>query len=119
MMRRNARKKSKREQQDISGERIRVLFSLADKAALKGDMELASNYVDQARKIGMKFNVRMPRELKRKFCRYCYHHLMPGKTSRSRLNSAEKRVEVECLHCKRKMFYPYVREVKERRKSRD
>lgn len=118
MTRRKVRKKSKRERQDIAKERIGILFGLADNAALKGEIELANNYVEQARKIGMKFNVRISREYKRKFCRFCYHYLMPGKTSRSRINSREKRVEVECFHCKRRMFFPYVREVKERRRSK-
>lgn len=119
MMKRKAGGRNKREQQVISRERIGILFGLADKAALKGDMALADDYVVQARRIGMRFNVRMPRELKRKFCKYCYRYLMPEKTSRIRLNSVEKRVEVECFHCKRKMFYPYIREVKERRRDMD
>lgn len=118
MTRRKVRKKDKRKQQDIARERIEILFGLADNAALKGEMDLADSYVELARKIGMKFNVRISREYKRKFCKYCYHYLMPGKTSRSRINSREKRVEVECFHCKRKMFFPYVREVKEKRRKK-
>lgn len=117
-MKKIARKKNKKEQQDIAMERIKILFSLADNAALEGEMELADSYVEQARRIGMKFNVRIPRGYKRKFCKYCYNYLMPGKTSRSRINSREKRVEVECFQCRRKMFFPYVREIMEKRRSK-
>lgn len=112
-----ARRKNKEEGREIAFERIEILFGLADKSALSGDLDLADDYVVKARKIAMKFNVRLGR-YKRRYCKYCYKYLLPGKTFRVRTNPAEKRVEVTCLRCGRKIFFPYVREVKAKRRSK-
>lgn len=107
----------KDKQRKIAVERIRILMGLADKSALCGDLGRADDYVMRVRDIGMRYNVRLPRELKRRFCRYCYHYLLPQVTSNVRINSRVKRVEIRCLNCNRVMFYPYIREVKERRRK--
>ncbi len=33
-----------------------------------------------------------------------------------RINSNEKRVEIKCLSCGKRIYYPYIREVKEKRR---
>ena len=103
----------------IAGERIRYLMNLADEASSLGNIDGATDYVKQARELGMKYTVRLPTEYKRKFCKYCYKYLRPMITSRSRTNSDKKRVEVKCLNCGRVMFFPYGREKKERRRKKN
>ncbi|MEA1925101.1 MAG: hypothetical protein U9M95_04455 [Candidatus Altiarchaeota archaeon] len=110
-----SRGKEKREQKGIVLERIEVLFAEAGKAALEGGSDSADRYVLNARKLSSRNNVPIPRELKMRYCRYCYRYILPGKTSRVRINSTKKRVEVKCLNCGRVNFRPYIREVKARR----
>lgn len=116
-MPKRARRKSKEEQKEIAMERIEILFNLADDFALSGNVKKADVYVELARKIAMRYNLRIPREYKRKFCKYCYKYLLPSVTSTVRINPKEHRVEVKCLKCGRSMFYPFIKELKEKRKN--
>lgn len=94
----------------IARERIQILFEEAEKAAKEDKFDFANRYVELARKIGMRYNVRIPRELKRKFCKYCHAYLYPGKTCRVRIDSEKKIVKVKCFSCNKTIHYPYVRE---------
>jgi ribonuclease P protein subunit RPR2 len=71
------KKKQKDEAQAIARERIEKLFSLAEKAAIEGDLESADRYVAMAWKIKLKFRLRLAKEQKRLFCRKCLKFL-PG-----------------------------------------
>ena len=64
---------------------------------------LSNRYVTLARKISMKFKVRIPTELKRRFCKHCYKYLMPGKTVRIRTHKGK--VVYNCLNCKKFMRF--------------
>lgn len=88
---------------EIARERIKKLFAEADKAFSK-DKKLANRYVALARKIAMKFNLRMPGGYKRKFCKHCYSYLKPGKNLRVR--TKDKKVIYYCLECKKFMRFP-------------
>jgi ribonuclease P protein subunit RPR2 len=116
-MRKSGRKKSKDEQKEIALERIEILFSLADAAALSEDLECADRLIAQAKKIAMKYNLRTPRELRRKVCKFCGRYLLPGVTSRVRVKSKDMRVEVRCLRCDKIIYYPYAREKKEKKQK--
>lgn len=118
-MPRRVRESKKAEEREIVSERIKILFDLAEKAAISGKTSLADRYVKQVRNIGMRYNVRIPKEYRGRICRYCYGCLFPGITSRTRINSNRHRVEVECLNCKRIVFFPYIREIKEKRRDRN
>ena len=83
---------------EIAKHRIRKLFSEADKV-FSTNKKLADRYVELARKIGMKMNVRLPKKLKRKFCKYCNHYLKPGVNSRVRIH--KHRVIIYCMGCKK------------------
>lgn len=109
-----ARRGDKERQRKIARERIEILFSEAGEAASRGDYLQASRLVGLARAVAMKFNVRILREFKRLYCKYCYVYRSPT-NSRSRTNSGMHRVEVECLECGRKTYYPYAREAKMKR----
>ena len=98
-----ARRKSRKPpwQRKIAKERIKILFSLALKATRKNKMERARRYIYLMRKIGMRYNVRLPREIKRKFCKNCNTPLIPGKTSSVRIDSKRKIIVIKCLSCKK------------------
>jgi len=91
-------------QRKIALERIEHLFKEAEKA-FKGDSKLSDRYVKLARKIGMKYKVKLPSKYKRRFCKHCYTYLKPGVNCRVRLN--EKSVTYFCHACKRFMRIPY------------
>jgi ribonuclease P protein subunit RPR2 len=55
----------------------------------------------------MKYRVRIPKNLRRRFCRKCNSYFIFGKNARVRLK--KKRVVVECLNCGFKRRYPYDR----------
>ncbi len=97
-------------QREIARERIQILFRLAEEEFSNDRKDLANRYVELARKISTRCNVRIPRELKRRFCRKCLAYLKPGVNARVRIRSEKKYVLVTCLECGNKMRYPYIRE---------
>jgi ribonuclease P protein subunit RPR2 len=97
--------KSKSEtQKRIARERILELFEEAEKV-FKKHPERADRYVELARKIAMKYKIRLQKELKKRFCKHCYKYLMPGANCRVRLN--KEKVVYYCFHCKKYMRFPY------------
>jgi ribonuclease P protein subunit RPR2 len=93
----------KRKQKQIARERINQLFVQAD-TIFKENKSLANRYVTLARKIAMKVKVRMPVNLKRKFCKHCYKYLRSGVNSRARIRNGK--VVISCLECKKFMRIP-------------
>lgn len=93
-------------QQRIANERIDILFNLAEKEFYKHP-ERSKRYVELARKIGLRYNVRLPKELKRKFCKNCYSLLKPGITAIVRLDSKNRTIAINCLKCNKIYRYPY------------
>jgi len=91
-------------QQRIARERISILFDLAKKE-IKKHPERSRRYVELARKIGLRYNVRLPKELKRKICKKCNMLLVPGVTCKVRLK--ENKIVIYCLACKSIYRYPW------------
>ena len=89
---------------DIALERIHELFEQAE-LQFKKSPELSHRYVHLARKIAMKYKVKFPKELKRRFCKHCYNYLVPSVNCRVRLT--QKKVVYSCLNCKKFMRFPY------------
>lgn len=89
----------------IALERMLVLFDLAEKEALQGHGPRARRYVDLARKIGMRYNVRVPAEYKRRFCKECGAYFVPGVNARVRVGRG--RVVVTCTGCGAIQRVPY------------
>ena len=89
---------SKKKQKDIAKERIQTLFKQAGDAFSKNP-SLSHRYVTLARKICMKVKLRMPRDLKRKYCKHCYKFLMPG--TNARIRTREGKLIIYCLECKK------------------
>jgi ribonuclease P protein subunit RPR2 len=109
---RRPRKKPEK-QINIAKERIRILFKNAEEEFRKNP-ELSHRWVRMARKIATRYNIRMPRELKRRFCKKCFRFLVPGKNSRVRTNPRQQAVIVKCLGCGNIMRFPYRREKKKK-----
>lgn len=82
----------------IAIERVKILLKEAENI-FNENKELANSYVKKARKISMKVNLRIPSNLKRKYCKHCYSFLMPGKNLRVRTRN--KMVVYYCLECKK------------------
>jgi ribonuclease P protein subunit RPR2 len=91
-------------QKRIARERIQILFDLANQEFAKHP-ERAHRYVELARKIAMRCRVRIPRELKMKFCKNCYKYIMPGVNCKVRLLA--RCVVYHCRECGKDMRYPY------------
>jgi|FaiFalDrversion2_1042247.scaffolds.fasta_scaffold00207_8 ribonuclease P protein subunit RPR2 len=89
----------------IARERIEILLDLAKKE-LDKNPERSRRYVQLARKIGLRYNIRFSKFLKRMFCKKCNTLLIPGKTSIVRTNSKERTVRVKCINCGKYYRYP-------------
>lgn len=92
----------KKVKQDIALDRVKVLFKEAQQT-FKTNSKLAQRYVDIAHKTAMKVNLRLPKELKRKMCKHCYHYLVPSKTCRVRIH--KNKVIYYCFNCKNYMRF--------------
>ncbi|MCS4542175.1 MAG: ribonuclease P [Euryarchaeota archaeon] len=91
----------------IALERIIRLFQLAEQE-FKFHPERSHRYVELARKISMKYNVRIPKDYKRRFCGHCYNFLKPGVNCKVRLRKIPTAyVAIICLDCGNIMRIPY------------
>jgi ribonuclease P protein subunit RPR2 len=100
----------------IALERMTTLFELAEWEALHRRPGRARRYVELARRIGMRYNVRVPRRFKRSFCKKCFAFLLPSVSARIRVNRG--RVVVTCTACGAVQRHPYRREQSVRRARR-
>lgn len=107
-------RRKKGQERRIATERIEKLFALAESEALAGNFPRADRYVDLARRIGMRYNVRLPSAFKRRVCKGCRAFLLPPKTARVRIG--DSRVVTTCLKCGTVMRFPYLREQKAKRR---
>ncbi|MDW7726595.1 MAG: ribonuclease P protein component 4 [Candidatus Methanoperedens sp.] len=98
------RKKQKSWAKDMAKQRIIRLFELA---ATEFDThpERSNRYVNLARRLSMRYRVRMPGELKPMICKHCHSYIVQGKTARTRLQGS--RITTTCLNCGKQMRRPY------------
>jgi ribonuclease P protein subunit RPR2 len=91
--------KEKRIVKQIAKERIEILMEQALKT-MDEDPKLAQRYVELARRIGMKYRVRIPKKWKMFICRGCKKLMIPGVTCRIRIQRRrEPHVTLTCLMC--------------------
>jgi ribonuclease P protein subunit RPR2 len=96
---RGSRRIAKRTSRRIALERMEILLELAKKTAPQS-IELAQRYVDLARRIGMRYKVRLPPELRRLICRRCKGLIIPGLNARVRIQQRrEAHIAITCLSC--------------------
>ncbi len=94
-------RRDKRLERRIARERIDYLIERALEYR-SIDYELARRYIELAKKIAMKYRVRLRPEQRRVFCKGC---LYPYRSDRMRVRIKKGRVIVTCLNCGRKRRY--------------
>ena len=88
---------AKAEIREIARERIDVLVR---SALEENDIDLAARQANRAKKIGMRFRVRLPYEVRQLFCKECKAFIVPGRNARVRVGrSKTKAVRITCLRC--------------------
>lgn len=98
----NMSKKST-QQREIAKNRIKFLFQHAEEV-FKEDSNLSDRYVKIARRIAMKYKIRLPSSLKKRFCKHCHKYLVPSVNCRIRIH--KHRLIYYCLSCKHYMRHP-------------
>lgn len=83
----------------VARDRIATLLLEAEVAAGRGDQKRADRYVELARKIAARYNVRVPLPLRDVYCRGCGAYRREGVTCRTRLNRGWR--TRTCLRCGR------------------
>ena len=86
-------------------ERIETLYDLSFNMARTGELDLARRYLTLARKIGMRYTIKIPSRLKRRTCKECRVPLLPDITSRTRIRPGK--MVVTCLECGHISRYPF------------
>ena len=106
MTRYKQRSAMRRENRKIALERISLLFKMA-REAFDLEPELSQSYVRTARKIGMRYKVRIPSGLRRMVCRHCKRFILPGKNCTVRIRQErEPHLVITCLCCSGYMRIP-------------
>jgi ribonuclease P protein subunit RPR2 len=75
----------KDEYKQIALERIHELFKQADIQFHDNEKGLANRYMYLARRLAMKYKVKIQSSLKRQFCKKCLHYLVVGENCRVRI----------------------------------
>ena len=89
--------------QKIAKARINILFKLA-KENFKKDSKLSDKYIKMARRIAMKYKIRLPSQFKKMFCKHCHKYLVPGVNCRVRIH--KHRIIYYCFGCKHYIRHP-------------
>lgn len=91
------KKQDKNKLKKLALEKVQVLFKEA-----KTNPKKATRYVELARKIAMKVNLRIPYEYKRKYCKHCNNYFQSGNY---RVRTRNKMIVYYCLNCKKYMKF--------------
>ncbi|MCS7117046.1 MAG: RNase P subunit [Nitrososphaerota archaeon] len=83
---------------ELARQRVDILLENAIKNATI-DMNLAQRQAQIARRICMKYNLRLPYEKRQLFCRGCKRFIIPGLNARVRLSRKIKAVVITCMEC--------------------
>ena len=96
----------RRSNRQIALERILILFENAIES-FERDPELAQRYAGLARKIGMRYKVRLPTMYRRMICNKCKGFILPGVNCRVRTRTnREPHIVITCLNCGGHMRIP-------------
>ncbi len=88
-------KREKKLERRIARERIEILFKMME-SMRDQDYELARRYVELAKRIAMKYRVKIPKKYKILFCKKC---LYPYRDGLFRVRVRKSRVIITCLNC--------------------
>lgn len=100
---------------DIANERINILFNLAEDEFFS-HQERSDRYVELALKISTKYNIGIPKEWKRRYCKKCHKFLYYGQNSSVRL--IDSKINIKCGECGHIMRIPYLKEKKIKRRAK-
>ena len=82
----------------IAKERMAILIAEAEKT---DDPKMAKRYVELTKKIGMRYNVRLPKQTKRYFCKYCHVRLLSGWRTKNGIKY------IICKSCGKTIRFPF------------
>jgi ribonuclease P protein subunit RPR2 len=89
--------KRKSEVRVIARERVDLLVA---NALHEWDEYLAAKQANQAKKIAMRFRIRLPYEIRQLYCKKCKAFIVPGRSARVRVGRSRSRaVRITCLKC--------------------
>ncbi|MEM3437003.1 MAG: RNase P subunit [Nitrososphaerales archaeon] len=83
---------------DLAMQRIDILLENAIRSA-RDNMKLAQRQAYIAKRICMKFNLRLPYEKRQLFCKRCKKFIVPGINSLVRFGNKPKSIRIRCLEC--------------------
>ncbi len=84
----------------IAFERMKILINIAVSNA-RENPELAQRQASLAKKIGTKYNIRIPYDMQMTFCKKCKSFIAPGVDARIRLGGSKiKSVRITCNFCR-------------------
>jgi ribonuclease P protein subunit RPR2 len=90
-------KRKKPQVKEIARERVDVLVA---NALHEQDEYLAAKQARQAKKIAMRFRIRLPYKIRQLYCKKCKTFIVPGRSARVRVGRAKTRaVRITCLKC--------------------
>ena len=90
-------------QQETAMERIMLLFGSAERE-FRQRPDRSRRYMELAARLAMRYNVRLPQSLKRKFCKECYMYMVPGASCMVRFSKGNN--IITCSFCGNKITYP-------------
>ena len=67
------------------------------------DQKKSNLYVHKARRLAMKYRLRLSSSLQKRFCKHCYCYLVPSVNCRVR--TRDKKLVYYCLECKKYMRF--------------
>ena len=105
-MNKRIRKNKPLGQINIAKERIEILLNQA-KINFENHSERSKKYVELARKIGKRYNVRFTKEQKRSFCKKCNQLLISNNTSEVEKDPRKKLIIIKCMNCGNIYRNPY------------
>ena len=96
---RNRRIKARRRNRLLASERMTILLNIA-KETLRTNPKRAQHYFQLARRLGMRYKVRLPPQFRGLICRHCKKLIVPGINARVRLQQRrEPHIVITCLEC--------------------
>ena len=88
----------KNSKKQIAMKRIEILFNNA-LSNVNNNPGLAQRQAEIAKKISMKFKIKMPFEISSSFCKKCKKFIAPGIASKIRIGSKPKPIRITCSYC--------------------
>ncbi|MCI0496829.1 MAG: ribonuclease P [Thermoplasmata archaeon] len=105
MERRGRRGRRTKETVHLVETRVETLFRLAEEEVANGRTDLADRYVRLAHRLGMRYNVRIPRDLRSRICPRCQAYLVTSENASWRVKRG--RIIVHCRSCGSVMRRPF------------